>query len=176
VSSVQLGEILASVVTAGAVGLLALGMITVVAPARLGMLRSQLQHSGMTLVAIVAGAATVASLVLSQVYHFPPCTLCWYQRIAIYPLAVLSAVAAVRGDQRFRPYAAVLAAAGLAVNLWHNVVETFPSADTGGCDAANPCTIRWIEAFGFWTIPRMVTVCLFSILAILWLDRPFGDS
>ena len=61
---------------------------------------------------------------------------------------------------------------GLAVSAWHNYIETFPHRDPGGCDPDNPCTIRWVEGLGFWTIPRMAAISFVLIIALLALDRP----
>ena len=97
---------------------------------------------------------------------FTPCELCWYQRIAMYPLVVVLAVAAATRDRSARLIALTLAGAGLVVNTWHNYVETFPERGSGSCDPANPCTLRWVEGLGFWTIPRLATVC-FVLIAVL---------
>jgi len=116
--------------------------------------------------------ATAGSLWFSEGAHFPPCELCWYQRIAMYPLALLLVMAAVRRDSAIRPYGMALAGVGLAVSLWHSFIEAFPDRDPGGCDPNNPCTIRWVEGLGVWTIPRMAAVCFLLILVVLALDRP----
>ena len=54
--------------------------------------------------------AMVGSLYLSEGAHLPPCRLCWYQRIAMYSLAVILVVAVVRRDWNVRPYALTLGA------------------------------------------------------------------
>ena len=58
------------------------------------------------------------------------------------------------------------------MSAWHNFIETFPDQDPGGCEATNPCTIRWVEGLGFWTIPRMTFVCFLLVISFLLLDRP----
>ena len=153
-------------------GLLALVVLRVASPASFRSLRAHLAGQGPALGAVVAVLATVGSLWYSEGAHFPPCELCWYQRIAMYPLALLLVMAAVRRDAGIRPYGMALAGVGLAVSLWHSFIETFPDRDPGGCDPSNPCTIRWVEGLGFWTIPRMAAVCFVLILVALGLDRP----
>ncbi|MBA2281587.1 MAG: disulfide bond formation protein B [Acidimicrobiia bacterium] len=143
----------------------------VASPERFRATREAVAGSGAALGALVAGGATAGSLWFSEGAHFPPCQLCWYQRIAMYPLAVLLTIAAVRHDRGIRPYGIALAGLGLAVSAWHNVIETFPTIHAGGCDPTNPCTIRWVEGLGFWTIPRMAAVCFTLVLAALLLDR-----
>jgi hypothetical protein len=57
------------------------------------------------------------------------------------------------------------------VNLWHVAVELWPSIEGDGCDPSNPCSLRWVEVWGFWTIPRMATVAFALVLVSLALDR-----
>ena len=134
--------------------------------------REAVAPSALWLAWVVALTCTLGSLYLSEIAHCVPCKLCWYQRIAMYPLALLLPVAAWRGDRAaIRPYGLLLAGAGLAVSAWHNYVETFPERAGGGCDPTNPCTIRWVEGLGFWTIPRMAFVCFALVIAFLLIDR-----
>lgn len=67
--------------------------------------------------------------------------------------------------------ATVLAGLGLAVNTWHNVIETNPHLAGDSCDPTNPCTLRWVEGLGFWTIPRLATVGFALIIALLTIDH-----
>jgi disulfide bond formation protein DsbB len=159
-------------VTAGLLGLVVLVVLRVVAPGAFRSFQAQIDGQGAALGAVVAVLATAASLWYSEGAHFPPCELCWFQRIAMYPLALLLVMAAVRRDAGIRPYGMALAGVGLAVSLWHTYIETFPDRDPGGCDPDNPCTIRWVEGLGFWTIPRMAAVCFLLILVVLGIDRP----
>jgi disulfide bond formation protein DsbB len=156
--------------------LLILAALWAFAPDRFSALREALAGSGTALAGTVAVVAMAGSLWFSEGAHFPPCELCWYQRIAMYPLAVVLPVAAWRGDRAVRPYAILLASIGLAVSAWHNLIETFPSLDTGGCDPTNPCTLRWVEGLGFWTIPRMAAVAFVLVLTALLLDRPATEA
>ena len=153
--------------------LLALRLAT---PSTFGDLREALRGSGTALGGAVAVVATAGSLWFSKGAHFPPCELCWYQRIAMYPLSVILPLSAWRRDLSIRLYAIVLAGAGLSVSAWHNLIETFPSLDTGGCDPTNPCTLRWVAGLGFWTIPRMAFVAFCLVLAALLLDTPDLDA
>ena len=105
------------------------------------------------LAAAVATVATLGSLYYSEVADFPPCRLCWYQRIAMYPLVPILAIAAVRRDRAVRWYALPLVVIGAAISVWHGLVERFPSLESGACDPLNPCSIVWVEKFGYLTIP-----------------------
>jgi disulfide bond formation protein DsbB len=109
----------------------------------------------LVLAAVVAAVAMLGSLYFSEVAHFPPCRLCWYQRICMYPLVPILAIAAARRDRAVRWYALPLAVIGAAISTWHVLVERFPSLESGACDPANPCTIIWVEKLGYLTIPTM---------------------
>jgi disulfide bond formation protein DsbB len=129
---------------------------------------TQLAGQEIPLAFVVALVATLGSLYLSEVAHFVPCRLCWYQRIAMYPLPVLLGIAWWRRDDHVRWYALPLAAIGGCVSVYHVLVERFPSLEsTGVCEVSNPCTIRWVERFGFVTIPLMALAGFALIIALL---------
>jgi disulfide bond formation protein DsbB len=109
----------------------------------------------MSLAAAVAATCTAGSLYFSEIADFPPCRLCWYQRIAMYPLVPLLALAAWRRDAAARIYASPLVIAGAAIATYHVVLERVPSLESGACELANPCTIIWVERLGYLTIPTM---------------------
>jgi disulfide bond formation protein DsbB len=176
VDAKQVADVLGTAATAGVLLLAALAGLRFVGPARFEAVRGWVGGQGQVLGAAVAVVATAASLWFSQGAHFPPCELCWYQRIAMYPLALLLVLTSVRRDRAFRPYGMALAGVGLVVSAWHNVVETFPDVHAGSCDPTNPCTIRWVEGLGFWTIPRMSFVAFALVLAALALDRPPSEQ
>ncbi len=100
--------------------LLALGGAVVVLVARLAQrtlpvaaqVAEAVDDAALWIAFLVAGTATAGSLYFSEVANFVPCQLCWYQRIAMYPLAVILLVAAIRRDRSVRWYAGPLAAGG----------------------------------------------------------------
>jgi disulfide bond formation protein DsbB len=117
----------------------------------------------------VATVATAGSLYLSEVAGYLPCTLCWYQRIAMYPLVVVMGVAAIRQDRQVWRTSVPLATIGAAIAIWHIAIERNPALG-GACDPTAPCSIRWVEEFGFLTLPTMaligfVTIALLSLAA-----------
>jgi disulfide bond formation protein DsbB len=116
--------------------------------------------------ATVAVVAVLGSLYYSEVADFPPCRLCWYQRIGMYPLAVILPIAAWRGDRHVRWYALPLAVAGGMVSIYHVAIERFPSLESGACDITNPCSIIWVEQLGYLTIPTMA-LSGFALIALL---------
>ena len=111
--------------------------------------------ASLVLAAVIAVVATAGSLYLSEVAHFLPCKLCWYQRIGMYSAALILVVAAIRRDTRAWPYPFTLAIAALPISVYHVLLEHYPSLETGACDVTNPCTTVWVRHFGTVTIPYM---------------------
>lgn len=114
-------------------------------------------------------AATLGSLFFSEVLKFPPCVLCWYQRIALYPLVAIFAVGILRKDKYVDAYAWPLIAAGWLIALYHNLLyyNVLPEA-AAPCIAGISCTTKFIEWFGFMTIP-LLSLGAFTSLGILML-------
>ena len=115
---------------------------------------------------LVAAVAMAGSLYFSEVANFIPCRLCWFQRIAMYPLAVILLVAAVRGDRSVRWYAVPLASLGACVSIYHYLVEWHPQLEGSACDPTNPCSLVWFREFGFVTLPLMA-LCGFVAIIVL---------
>jgi disulfide bond formation protein DsbB len=116
---------------------------------------------------------TFGSLYFSEVADFVPCTLCWYQRIAMYPLSVILLVAAIRGDHAVRWYVGPVATIGAAISTYHYIIEWRPELDTGTCDLFGPsCTDVWFREFGFVSMALMALVGFLSILAVLFVPIP----
>ena len=122
------------------------------------------------LAAAVAWVATAGSLYLSEVAGFVPCELCWYQRIAMYPLAVVLTVAALRRDREVWRTVSPLVAIGGAVSIWHIAIERNPGLG-GACDPAAPCALKWVEEFGFLTLPTMALIGFVTIVVLALVGR-----
>ena len=119
----------------------------------------------------VAVLATVGSLYFSEVARFTPCTLCWYQRIAMYPFVVLLGVAMLRRDERPPAGASTLAAIGAVLAGYHVALEWIPSLDSGACSAAVPCTFVWFRVFGIFSLPTLALIAFLLIITLLTLRR-----
>ncbi|MEY2477921.1 MAG: hypothetical protein QOG87_3236 [Actinomycetota bacterium] len=119
----------------------------------------------------VAAVATAGSLYFSEVAHFTPCKLCWYQRICMYPLVPFLAWAAWRRDLRVRPVAVVLAGVGALIASYHVLIERYPTLESGACDPTNPCSLVWVRRFGYLTIPTMALSAFALILTLLAVAR-----
>jgi disulfide bond formation protein DsbB len=116
---------------------------------------------------IVALLAMAGSLYFSEIAHFKPCLLCWYQRIAMYPLALILLIAAIRRDIGVRWYVIPLALIGIVISSYHYVLEWFPEISTGACEVDNPCTAVWFREFGFISLPFLALVAFLLIITFL---------
>jgi disulfide bond formation protein DsbB len=116
---------------------------------------------------IVAVLATAGSLYFSEVAGFEPCRLCWYQRIAMYPLVLLLAIAAARRERAGAWYVVSLAAIGAVISTYHVGLEWFPSLDSGACSVTTPCTIVWFRVFGVISLPTLALSAFLLILTLM---------
>ncbi len=114
---------------------------------------------------VVATVATSSSLYYSEVAHFTPCELCWFQRIMMYPLAVLLGVAVFTRDRLGPRYIVTLAMLGLAIATYHYQLQTFPN-QTAFCSAGVSCTAKYVNEFGFVSIPFMAGSGFLTILLL----------
>jgi len=127
-----------------------------------------LQKHGLLLACAVAVGSMLASLFYSLVAGFPPCDLCWYQRIFMYSSAVVLLSAVIKKDTRVAPYVLLLSVIGAAISGYHNVVSY------GGvrsvCSILNTsvsCTKRYVFEFGYITIPMMALTAFALVIVLL---------
>ena len=178
-------ETVTTVLAAGAVvvqavlaGLVVLALTAVVSPGArrlLSEVRATLLGAELWVAWGFALVATLGSLYFSEIAHFVPCRLCWFQRIAMYPLAVILLVAAVRRDRAGVLYALAFPAIGALVSGYHLYIEANPGAESASCRIGAPCSVKWIEEFGYVTIPMLAITAFAAILGLLlMMGRPRG--
>jgi disulfide bond formation protein DsbB len=126
---------------------------------------------GLWLAWLMALVATLGSLYYSEIANFIPCEYCWYQRIAMYPLAVILGIAAFTGDARIRRYVYPLAVMGGIVSAYHYFIQQFPDLAAGTCSTMTPCTAALVWKYDFVSIPFMALVSFGAIIAVLLIDR-----
>lgn len=117
--------------------------------------------------AIVASTAMLGSLYLSEIANLPPCRLCWYQRYAMYPVAVVLAIAAWRREIRVRIPVMVAVIIGGAISIYHYLVQYFPNLQGNSCDIEVPCGFAWFRVFGFISIPYMALSAFAFVLVMM---------
>jgi disulfide bond formation protein DsbB len=118
---------------------------------------------------VVASIATGGSLFFSETAHFVPCELCWFQRICMYPLSILTLFAAVHGDHRIARYLLPLPFVGAGIAVYHLFVENGVVGQSTTCQASAPggCATKWINEFGYMTIPTLALTAFALLIGFL---------
>jgi len=108
--------------------------------------------------------ATLGSLYLSEILKFIPCTLCWYQRILMYPLAIILLIGFLRRDKGVFLYVLPFSILGIGVSTYHYLLQKTDLFTHGAvCNSGIPCTTTWINFFGFITIPFLALIAFSAI-------------
>ena len=118
---------------------------------------------------VVASIATGGSLFFSEIAGYPPCELCWFQRICMYPLSILLLVIATHGDYRASRYLLPLPVVGAGVSIYHLLVENGVVKESQACLASAPggCQVKWINEFGYITIPTLALTGFLLLIGFL---------
>jgi len=143
-------------------------MVGVTGPLR--TLRRALWGSELWAAFLVAAIATGGSLFFSEIAGFTPCELCWYQRICMYPLSILTLLIAAAGDFRVARYLLPLPLVGAGVSVYHLLVENGVVGQSSVCLASAPggCATKWINEFGYMTIPTLALTGFLLLAALLF--------
>jgi disulfide bond formation protein DsbB len=115
---------------------------------------------------VQAIGATAGSLFFSEIMKFPPCVLCWYQRIVMYPLVIILAVGIIKKDKLLPLYVLPLSIIGMIIAFYHNLLyyKILPES-AAPCMLGVSCTTKQLEWFGFVTIP-FLSFCAFALITI----------
>lgn len=165
----------------GQLAILALLLAAIVAaigrPEPLASIRRRLHGLELWLAFAVATFSTASSLFFSEVAQFPPCSICWYERYCMYPLSFAMLILAA-----FRPRRAVwwvlpVPIVGAGLSIWHVLIENGLAPQTLDCLASSPggCGLKWINEFGYVTIPTLALTG-FSLLIALLLLHLTGEA
>jgi len=127
---------------------------------------------------LVAAVATGGSLFFSEIAHFVPCELCWYQRICMYPLSILTLLAALASDYRVVRYLLPLPVVGAGISIYHLLVENGVVAQGRACLVSAPggCATKWINEFGYVTIPTLALTGFVLLIELLTLAATGGEE
>ena len=127
---------------------------------------------------VVAAIATGGSLFYSQIAGFIPCEFCWFQRMMMYPLSVLTLLIAARGDNRAARYLLPLPVVGAGTSIYHMLLEHHVIKEPGACTlTGGGCTANWIalHSFGYLTIPTLALTAFLLLIGFLVLAST-GES
>lgn len=112
----------------------------------------------------------VGSLYFSEIKHFIPCVLCWYQRIALYPIVLISIIAYLHNDKKAIWYMLPLSVIGFGISVYQNllVYNVIPEA-IAPCQNGVSCTTKYIDILGFISIPLLSGLTFLAIIICLFL-------
>jgi disulfide bond formation protein DsbB len=126
---------------------------------------------------LVATVSTLGALFFGEVMHLPPCVLCWYQRIAMFPLALILPIGLFPLDRKVVRYSLPLAVIGWLFAAFHMllIAGVIPES-IKPCTQGVPCSEKVIEWFGFVTIPLLSVAAFSTIIALLVLATFRGSK
>lgn len=117
---------------------------------------------------LIASVSTLGSLFFSEILDFPPCVLCWYQRICLFPLVVIFLAGLFPFDKSVVKYAFPLIVIGWLISVYHNLLYTGIIPESiQPCDETLSCTDVHLGLFGFITIPMLSFVAFSAMAALL---------
>ena len=122
---------------------------------------------------IVAIAATVSSLFYSTIAGFAPCSLCWWQRMFLYPQAIVLAAAAFIKDKHIKLFCLTFSIIGGAISAYHSYLQFGgnPLIQCAAAGASVQCTFRYFLEFGYITIPTMALTTFVLIILLMLLKK-----
>ena len=176
--------IVAALAALGVVGQAVAALLIVVgAAAAVGVrgplreLRSALWGYELWAAFVVSALATGGSLFFSEVAGYIPCELCWYQRICMYPLSLLTLFAAVHGDYRFARYLLPFPVIGAGISIYHLLVENGVVSEPSACRLGGAgCAVKWINEFDYVTIPTLALTGFLLLIGFLSLAAAEADG
>jgi len=126
---------------------------------------------------LVACVSTLGSLFFSEIMQLPPCSLCWYQRAFMFPLALVLPFGLFPFDRSVLRYALPLAAVGWLFAVFHLLLRIgIIPEELEPCTQGVPCTEPLINWFGFVSIPLLSVVAFSAIIALLALTHLRGSQ
>jgi disulfide bond formation protein DsbB len=116
-------------------------------------------------------AATLGSLYYSEIAGFIPCTLCWYQRILMYPLTLITLAGILKHDEDLPDYVLPFSIIGVGVSSYHYLIQAGVVGHSGACTVGVPCDLRWVNYFGFVTIPLLALMAFVIVTVAMALTK-----
>ncbi|MBI3342270.1 disulfide bond formation protein B [Candidatus Curtissbacteria bacterium] len=130
-----------------------------------------IKNNALYIAFVQAWFATLGSLYFSEIRHWIPCILCWYQRILMYPLIIILGVAIWRKDKNVAYYVLPMTILGASIAFYHYMLQMTPLKEITPvqCKAYGPCSeVKALTFFnGAVTLPYFVTIPFLSFTAFI---------
>jgi len=120
----------------------------------------------------IALSSMLGSLFFSEILKLPPCELCWYGRIALYPIVILLAVGIINKDKKIYSYVLPLSIAGLTITTFHNLLyyNIIPEG-FAPCTLGVSCTAKLVALLGFIDIPLLAFLAFLTITVLMFIYK-----
>lgn len=117
---------------------------------------------------LIASVSMLGSLFFSEILDYPPCALCWYQRICLFPLVVIFLAGLFPYNSAVVRFSLPLTVIGWGISVYHNLlyIGVIPKSITP-CDETLSCTDVQLDLFGFITIPFLSFLAYSMLIALL---------
>lgn len=126
---------------------------------------------------LIAFVSSVGSLYFSEVVKFPPCALCWYQRLFMYPIAIIIAVGLWKKDKNLSYFVLPFSVIGLIISVYHNLLYYgIISESLQPCSVGVSCTEVQLELFGYVTIPLLSLVAFSTITILVFIHHKISKN
>ncbi len=134
-------------------------------------LKTRIQPYAYEFAFVVALVATLGSLFYSDIAHFTPCKLCWYQRILMYPQSLLLYISLIRRERFLTPYLQIMSIVGFVIATYHTIIQWVPQSPFLPCTGISECGKIYSATFGFITIPLMSAAAFALLFTLLTLSK-----
>ncbi|HTR18684.1 MAG TPA: disulfide bond formation protein B [Candidatus Paceibacterota bacterium] len=130
---------------------------------------------GLLAIFILSALSIAGTLFMQYAGALPPCVLCWWQRIFMYPIAIISLIAFIKNAKLsdIADYVLALSFLGALVALYQHLLQVLPQGSLIPCDATNDCAVRSVFYFNFVTIPWMALTVFAAVFLIAFIGRRY---
>lgn len=131
----------------------------------------------LTFIWVISLIATMGSIFYSEVMRYTPCDLCWIQRIFMYPLVVIYGTALFQKNMQIALPGIFLSGIGFLISVYHYSLQKLSLFENGGAICGDvPCTLQYVNYFGFITIPLLAGIAFMIIFVFHWLIKREGKA
>lgn len=155
-----------TILALGSIGILIASIVLIIAWITGNPIASWVRNNAHILLRVLFIGAVASSVIYSDFLGYEPCLLCWYQRMAIFPIAILLFTDDIRSSVLLQRQVLLLGAAGFLIALFHNFITIFPQSGIDACGTGPSCLNLYVFQFGFITIPMMSAITLLAGLLI----------
>jgi disulfide bond formation protein DsbB len=141
-------------------------------PSRAQIVRTGRRY-GILAIFLLSAVSIAGSLLIQYAGALAPCILCWWQRIFMYPIAIISLIAFIKNVELsdIADYLLALSFLGALVALYQHLLQMLPAGALLPCDPSNDCAVRSVFEFGFVTLPWMALTMFAAVFLIALIGR-----